>query len=380
MAVTLVEHGMTPSAIAARMTYVGAPESPQAAVAAGLLGLGSVFVGSMEGVAKMLSENADIESMKRIPGLGHPIHKPVDPRTVRLFEIARETGFYGKVLQADGRDRQAEEAGRQRHRRDRRPRLRARHRLARVRGIGVMARAIGLVGHILEEAREPMALELWERTEEEASAHLQAEEMNLGRDNFPELREAVAALCKQFDSAYWQADRREARLPREVRRGADQGRLDVGADPRGVRRLGPLAHRGDGDHGGSDALGRQRRLLPRPDVQHEHAAAPRLCSAEKAIPAEDRHRRAAPAGDGRHRARRRHRHHQDQDRRREEGRPLRRQRPEGLDLAPAALRADDPAGAHHAARQGEEEIRGHVGLPRRHRRARASRSSRSATW
>jgi citrate synthase len=41
-----------------------------------------------------------------------------------------------------------------------------------VRGIGVMARAIGLVGHILEEARTPMALELWERAEDEASAHL----------------------------------------------------------------------------------------------------------------------------------------------------------------------------------------------------------------
>ena len=171
MAVTLVEHGITPSAIATRMTYLGAPESPQAAVAAGLLGLGSVFVGSMEGVAKMLSENADISAMKRVPGLGHPIHKPVDPRTVRLFEIARETGFYGKYC------KQIEEIGKQKN-----LVVNATGAIGAlacelgldwraVRGIGVMARAIGLVGHILEESREPMALELWERAEEEASAH-----------------------------------------------------------------------------------------------------------------------------------------------------------------------------------------------------------------
>jgi citrate synthase len=172
MAVTLVEHGMTPSAIAARMTYVGAPESPQAAVAAGLLGLGSVFVGSMEGVARMLSENADIDKMKRVPGLGHPIHKPVDPRTRRLFEIARETGFYGEYC------KRMEEIGKRKN-----LVVNATGAIGAlacelgipwqaVRGIGVMARAIGLVGHILEETKQPMALELWERTEDEASAHL----------------------------------------------------------------------------------------------------------------------------------------------------------------------------------------------------------------
>jgi len=172
MVVTLVEHGITPSAIATRMTYLGAPESPQAAVAAGLLGLGSVFVGSMEGVAKMLAENADIESMKRVPGLGHPIHKPVDPRSVRLFEIARETGFYGKYC------KRMEEIGKQK-----KLVVNATGAIGAlacelgidwraVRGIGVMARAIGLVGHILEEAKQPMALELWERAEDEASEHL----------------------------------------------------------------------------------------------------------------------------------------------------------------------------------------------------------------
>jgi citrate synthase len=99
MLVTLVEHGVTPSAIAARMTYLGAPEAMQAAVAAGLCGLGSVFVGSTEGCAKMLMENDSVESIleeyKHIPGLGHPIHKPVDPRSTKLFEIAKECGFFG---------------------------------------------------------------------------------------------------------------------------------------------------------------------------------------------------------------------------------------------------------------------------------------------
>ena len=172
MAVTLVEHGVTPSALAARLTYLGAPEAMQAAVAAGLCGLGSVFVGSMEGVARMLSENADVEGMKRVPGLGHPLHKPVDPRTVRLFEIARETGFYGKHCQ------RMEEIGRRKN-----LVVNATGAIGAlacelgldwraVRGIGVMARAVGLVGHLLEESRQPMAEAVWHQVEAQATKHI----------------------------------------------------------------------------------------------------------------------------------------------------------------------------------------------------------------
>jgi citrate synthase len=175
MAVTLVEHGLTPSSMVARLTYLGAPEAMQAAVAAGLCGLGSVFVGSTEGVAKMLSETTDVDKLlenKRIPGLGHPLHKPVDPRTRRLFEIARETGHYGKYCKAMEELSSIKKLT-----------LNATGAIGAlscelgldwkaVRGIGVMARAIGLVGHLLEEARNPIALEMWERMEEEASSHL----------------------------------------------------------------------------------------------------------------------------------------------------------------------------------------------------------------
>lgn len=196
LAVTLVEHGMTPSAIAARMTYAGAPEAMQAAVAAGLCGLGSVFVGSMETAARMLQEalpdpkaQADLDALARgvvekfharsriIPGIGHHFHKPVDPRAPRLFEIARANGFDGPyVTLMQSIAKHAEETYRK-------PLpINATGAIGAisselglpwqiVRGIGVMARGIGLVGHILEEMRDPMAREIKSRVEQEATAH-----------------------------------------------------------------------------------------------------------------------------------------------------------------------------------------------------------------
>lgn len=199
LVVTLVEHGIVPSTLATRMTVAGAPEALQAAVAAGLLGLGSVFVGSTENVARMLydalppngSESPlreianrivdDYRASKRIlPGLGHPIHKPVDPRTVRLFAIARSTGFSGRYVDLVKLIAKRAEKLLQRP-----LPINATGAIGAIacemglpwqacRGLGVMARAVGLVGHALEELRQPLAVEVWHRVEEEASADLRA--------------------------------------------------------------------------------------------------------------------------------------------------------------------------------------------------------------
>jgi citrate synthase len=200
IAVTLVEHGMTPSAIAARLTYFGAPESLQAAVAAGLLGMGSRFGGSIEEAARTLQEalagaapGTDPRDLAReivatyqktkqpIAGLGHPIHKPADPRTARLFAIAADNGLSGRHIEL--MQLISEEAGRA-YGRD--LPVNATGAIGAIlgeldipwrvgRGLAVMARAIGLVAHIQEEIEEPLAAEIWNRVEDEASEHNRTE-------------------------------------------------------------------------------------------------------------------------------------------------------------------------------------------------------------
>ena len=97
--VSLADHGLTPTVLAARLTYTGAPESIQGAVAAGLLGAGSVFLGVVEDTVRFLDEIGDdveggvagaLADGRRIPGLGHPVHKVRDPRTPRIYAIAEE--------------------------------------------------------------------------------------------------------------------------------------------------------------------------------------------------------------------------------------------------------------------------------------------------
>ncbi|HEY4269552.1 MAG TPA: citryl-CoA lyase [Galbitalea sp.] len=121
--VSLADHGFTPTAIAARLTYYSAPDSLQGAIAAGLLGGGSRFLGVTEDTGRYLHDlvsdlpadhatwgdaqwdavarealDAAVLAGARIPGLGHPVHKQGDPRTPAIIRIATEEGTRGPHL------------------------------------------------------------------------------------------------------------------------------------------------------------------------------------------------------------------------------------------------------------------------------------------
>ncbi|WP_241479893.1 citryl-CoA lyase [Mycolicibacterium neoaurum] len=188
--VALADHGLTPTALAARLTYTGAPEALQGAVAAGILGAGSVFLGVLEDVGRMLSaagpddtsNGAELDRLAaeviaeqrarsgRIPGLGHPVHKAGDPRTARLLELAREHNLLGphtrlmlRVQEQAARSNQALPLNAAGASGALLCDLRIDPRV--VRGVAVVARAAGVVGHLAEEVRAPMGGRLWRMAE-----------------------------------------------------------------------------------------------------------------------------------------------------------------------------------------------------------------------
>jgi citrate synthase len=191
--VALADHGFTPTAMAARLTYLSAPDSVQGALAAGLLGGGSRFLGVTEDAGRFLaaalaSEDAGLpepddeagwdalalEAVFRaraegrfIPGLGHPVHKVTDPRTPVLFAIAAEEGLLGphlRLFEAIGRVH---------------PKVLGRTLplngagtcgavladlglpLDLLRGFALLARAAGLLGHLAEEQRRPLGMDMY---------------------------------------------------------------------------------------------------------------------------------------------------------------------------------------------------------------------------
>lgn len=184
----LADHGFTPTAIVTRLTYLSAPDSIQGALAAGLLGGGSRFLGVTEDCGRFLHGQlptepptddagwdelalrvvrAQREARRFVPGLGHHVHKDGDPRTPRLFAIAEEEGLVGPHLHlfaAIGRVH---------------PQVLGRTLplngagvcgaaladlglpLELLRGFALLARAAGLIGQLAEELRHPVANDIF---------------------------------------------------------------------------------------------------------------------------------------------------------------------------------------------------------------------------
>ncbi|WP_148575535.1 citryl-CoA lyase [Nocardioides caldifontis] len=187
--VALADHGFTPTAIAARLTYLSAPDSLQGAMAAGLLGGGSRFLGVTEDCGQYLhavldgrdlpSDDAGWDALaveavaatkqagQFVPGIGHPVHKVQDPRTPVLIGIAEEEGLKGphlRLFEAIGRTHE-QVLGR---------RLPLNGAgvcgaaladlglpVELLRGFALLARAAGLLGQIAEERRRPIGMDTY---------------------------------------------------------------------------------------------------------------------------------------------------------------------------------------------------------------------------
>ena len=175
--IVLMDHGITPTAIVARLIADSLPGQSQVGIAAGAMMIGEKFVGTMTGMGSLLlegvgsgkeprlwaretAENA-AKAKKRLPGFGHPYYNPSDPRTLRLMEIARTHGVDGPYValvhilseeldRASGRHLTLNVTGG----------LGALlceldFPAAAMRGMAVVSRAAGLVAHTMEETAEP---------------------------------------------------------------------------------------------------------------------------------------------------------------------------------------------------------------------------------
>lgn len=190
--VAIAEHGLVPSVQAARMTYAAAPDALQGAVAAGLLGCGSVVLGSAEAAGRFLegilaradaegipdeaaarAALAELRAAKRpVPGFGHPQHVDGDPRARRLFALARERGVAGRHIALV--ERLFEFI----------PEVYSRRLpvnisaaipavmldlgfpAAVMKGIPILARTAGLIAHLYEESQRPIGFILAHHAEE----------------------------------------------------------------------------------------------------------------------------------------------------------------------------------------------------------------------
>jgi citrate synthase len=189
--VAIAEHGMMPTNVAARMTLAADPGSLQGAVAAGILGAGPVVLGTSEACARLLEDaQEDVSSGRepaaatedvarrlhaageKVPGFGHPVHSPVDPRAERILELADERGVSGAhvALARALRDAVETEWGKPLTMNVAMPIAAVLLDLdfpsAAVKAVPILARTAGLLAHLVEEQERPLGFALAAGAEE----------------------------------------------------------------------------------------------------------------------------------------------------------------------------------------------------------------------
>jgi citrate synthase len=189
--VAIAEHGMMPTNVAARMTLAADPDSLQGAVAAGILGAGPVILGTSESCARLLEEaqkevasggapaavagdlaRAIHASGGKVPGFGHPVHRPLDPRAERILELADARGVSGPhvLLARRLRHAVADALGKPLTMNVSMPIAAVLLDLgfpsAVVKAVPILARTAGLLAHLAEERQHPLGLVMAAAAEE----------------------------------------------------------------------------------------------------------------------------------------------------------------------------------------------------------------------
>jgi citrate synthase len=178
--VSIAEHGMMPTNVASRMTLAADPDSLQGAVAAVILGAGPVVLRASEECARLLTSEEDphviVREMRqaggKVPGFGHPVHKPVDPRAKRILELADEHGVSGVHVERARRYREAvaEAWGKPLTMNVAMPIAAVMLDLGFssdvVKAVPILARTAGLLAHLAEEREHPLGFLLAAKAEE----------------------------------------------------------------------------------------------------------------------------------------------------------------------------------------------------------------------
>jgi citrate synthase len=178
--VAIAEHGMMPTNVAARMTLAADPGSLQGAVAAGILGCGPVILGTSQECARILQDERDPKTIAseiraakgKLPGFGHHLHKPLDPRAERILELADAHGVSGRYVERARafREAAAEAWGRPLTMNVSMPIAAVLLDLdfppSAVKAVPILARTASLLAHLAEEQGQPIGFLMAAHAEE----------------------------------------------------------------------------------------------------------------------------------------------------------------------------------------------------------------------